>query len=326
MNICILGLGVIGTTYAYALQKAGHNVAHFVRESKKEKKGQTINIQLLDGRENPKGIEQTDSYFIKLAQPDSNYDFIFLSLSMGKLEMAMKTLSDYNIKGNIILMCGMWEAVEQIDKIMEPYPYILGYPVAGGTITEDLLDCVLFDHIALESQENSSLSSSNYSALIKAFGDAKIKIETPHNMLEWIWVHMAVNAGLIATAAKYADSIDAPDGALKASERLMNSPEILSEAVLAVREAVKIVEARGVDLKKYKEDVNPFKIPSKIAGIVFKKMFAKNELTRRIMLLHNNAYDLIYICESVYDCGQQLKVKAPLFYANSQICLDKLKE
>ena len=34
MDILVLGLGVIGMTYAYALQKAGHNVEHFVRESK----------------------------------------------------------------------------------------------------------------------------------------------------------------------------------------------------------------------------------------------------------------------------------------------------
>lgn len=325
MNICVLGLGVIGTTYGYALQKAGHNVEHFVRESKRAEVGQSIIVKLLDGRENPKGDKKADSYQIKLAQPDTNYDFILLSLSMGKLEAAIQTLSEKNIRGNIVLMCGVWEPVEEIDKAIGSYPYILGYPVAGGTITEDLLDCVLFDHIAIDSPKNSSLSSSNYSALIKTFGEAKIKVETPHNMLEWIWVHMAVNAGLIATAAKYADSIDAPDGAVKASERLMNSPKILSEAVLAVRQAVKIVEARGVNLKNYKDDVNPFKIPAKIAGIVFKKMFATNELTRRIMLLHNNAYDLIYICKSVYDCGKQLNVKAPLFYKNCEICLDKLR-
>jgi ketopantoate reductase len=34
MRIAILGLGVIGTTYAYALQKAGHDTFHIVREGK----------------------------------------------------------------------------------------------------------------------------------------------------------------------------------------------------------------------------------------------------------------------------------------------------
>ena len=35
MKIAVLGLGVIGTTYAYALQKAGHETFHIVREGKR---------------------------------------------------------------------------------------------------------------------------------------------------------------------------------------------------------------------------------------------------------------------------------------------------
>lgn len=37
MKICILGLGVIGTTYGYVFQKAGHQIEHLVRENKKNK-------------------------------------------------------------------------------------------------------------------------------------------------------------------------------------------------------------------------------------------------------------------------------------------------
>ena len=32
MKICILGLGVIGTTYGYVFKKAGHQVEHLLRE------------------------------------------------------------------------------------------------------------------------------------------------------------------------------------------------------------------------------------------------------------------------------------------------------
>gem|GEM_PF-3814209 len=35
MKILILGLGVIGTTYAYLFQKAGAETEHFIRESKR---------------------------------------------------------------------------------------------------------------------------------------------------------------------------------------------------------------------------------------------------------------------------------------------------
>lgn len=35
MKILVIGLGVIGSTYGYLFQKAGHRVEHLIRDSKK---------------------------------------------------------------------------------------------------------------------------------------------------------------------------------------------------------------------------------------------------------------------------------------------------
>ncbi len=318
MDILVLGVGVIGTTYGYALQKAGHNVEHWVRESKRREGNSALTIKLLDGREHAKGIDKTDSYSIKLAASGGSYDFIIISISMGKLESAIQTLAANNIKGTLVLMCGIWENKETIDKIAGNYAYILGYPVAGGQMSTGLLDGVLFDHIMLESRENAAIP--NYSAITEAFGSANIKIECPHRMQEWIWIHMAINAAVISTAAQYSGNLHSE----KAADALMSSVQALSRTVYAIRETVKIVETRGVALNNYKRDLLPYKIPARIAGLVMKRMFATNKLTRKIMQIHNNAEDLIYVCKSVYDCGQQLQVKAPNFYPCYQILLKKL--
>ena len=37
MNILIIGLGVIGTTYGSVFKEAGHNVAHYIREGSNKK-------------------------------------------------------------------------------------------------------------------------------------------------------------------------------------------------------------------------------------------------------------------------------------------------
>lgn len=50
MRICIVGLGVIGTTYGYVFQKAGDQVEHLLREEKKSKAPASLKISLLDGR------------------------------------------------------------------------------------------------------------------------------------------------------------------------------------------------------------------------------------------------------------------------------------
>ena len=49
MKIAILGLGVIGTTYAYTFQKAGHQVEHILRESKRKDAPDSLTVDLLDG-------------------------------------------------------------------------------------------------------------------------------------------------------------------------------------------------------------------------------------------------------------------------------------
>jgi 2-dehydropantoate 2-reductase len=68
-----------------------------------------------------------------------------------------------------------------------------------------------------------------------------------------------------------------------------------------------------VNLRQYAGELWPYKIPSFIAGIAMKKLFKANELTRRIMLLHNDISDILYGCACLYDAGQSLKVKTPLF-------------
>lgn len=128
-------------------------------------------------------------------------------------------------------------------------------------------------------------------------------------MIEWIWIHMEINAGVITTASKYGNVSDIAQSA----RTILNSSAALGEAV-------KIVEARGVVLKNYKNELMAYKIPSKLAGMIIKRMFKTNELTRRIMELHSNMDDLIYVCTSVYDAGKELAVKSPLLtkkYENS---------
>jgi len=152
MKIMILGIDVIGTIYGYVFQKAGHQVEHFVRESKRDSVQKNLDIKMLDGRYKKKGKNTKDTYMVNIALPNNSYDFILISVSVGKLERAIKTLNENNIKGTIILFNGIWEEKNSIDKIMNNRKYILGYPVAGGNIKDALLDCVLFDHIMLESE------------------------------------------------------------------------------------------------------------------------------------------------------------------------------
>ena len=244
---------------------------HVLRDSKKNNAPKSLSVDLLDGRYHSKGENKHDTYEVHVAEADSEYDFIFLSVRHGFVKEAVETLRKNNIKGTLVFFCNFWDTRKEVQEWAGDYDYILAFPTAGGHMQEDHLDGVLFDHLMLEGEQKAHIS--NYSDLTTLLTSADLKWEVPHDMVEWIWIHMAINAGVTSTAAR--------------SGNLENKAELL-----------------------------PYKIPAWIAGKAMKVMFAKNELTRKIMTLHNDKQDIFYCCQSVYQTGQELGVKMPILEAN----------
>lgn len=310
MKLCVLGLGVIGTTYAYALQKSGCDVVHLLRDNKRANTPKKLDIHLLDGRYNNKGEEKYDIYQVTLAECDMEYDFILISVASGNLRAAVETIRNHHIKGTLILFCNIWDKKKDIEEMVQEYPYLLAFPTAGGRLDNHVLNCVLFDHIMLEDEKKCSIP--NYKELLSALSEADIKTEIPYDMLEWIWIHMAINAGVTSTAAKNGN-IDNPK---QLAINLMKDAGELSSTVKTIRETLKVVQARGVNLRLYKGELMPYKIPAVLAGIIMKKMFSSNELTSRIMTLHNDLQDIMYGCKCIYNTGKEYQLNLPLFYSH----------
>ena len=74
VDILVIGLGVIGTIYAYLFSKEGHNVEHLIRETSKNYSINSLDVELLDGRSDSKGIEMTDTYTVNKSSKN-DYDF-----------------------------------------------------------------------------------------------------------------------------------------------------------------------------------------------------------------------------------------------------------
>ena len=114
----MIGLGVIGTTYGYLFQKAGHRVEHLIRDSKKSTTPNTLEIELLDGRFDNQGEEKTDSYPVNIAGNGGSYDFILVSVPAGNLGDAIKALAENNFKGTLLLMNGIWEDRRWLNRVL----------------------------------------------------------------------------------------------------------------------------------------------------------------------------------------------------------------
>lgn len=73
-------------------------------------------------------------------------------------------------------------------------------------------------------------------------------------------------------------------------------------------------------------EIFPYKIPAWLAGIAMKRLFAGNELTSRIMTLHDDVKDIVYGCRCVYDEGKRRGLELPLFYGNMDRLLAAMKD
>ena len=66
-----------------------------------------------------------------------------------------------------------------------------------------------------------------------------------------------------------------------------------------------------------------YRLPTAVSAPLMKRMFARNLLTRRIMTLHGNIADLLFVCRTVYEQGRANGVSAPIFYESYEAARDK---
>ena len=316
MNVLVVGLGVIGTTYGYLFQKAGHRVEHLVREKSTKAGIRSLEVEILDGRTDPKGSLSQDQYNVHRRRRTS-YDLIVVSVPQGRIAEVMADLRTGGIEGPVLLFCGFWGEREELDRLMAGRAVLPGYPVAGGSITGNRLACCVFDHVMLERRDKARFP--DYERVEALFGSCGISLERPHDMLEWIWLHMAINAGVGAVAGMYGDVEDTT----RAAEQLMGSSRMLARVVKAIRETSRIVASRGVDLRRYRGELLAYRLPTAVSAPLMKRMFARNLLTRRIMTLHGNTDDLLFVCRTVYEQGRANGILAPVFYKSYEAARDK---
>lgn len=319
MNVLVVGLGVIGAIHGYLFHQAGHNVEHLIREGSAKAGVEKLEVDILDGRRDPKGVAYEDIYPVQ-RRTMADYDLVFASVPCGAISGVAEELDGLGIRGPLLLACGTWDDRQVVEAALRGRPYVLGYPVAGGSITDGKLSCCVFDHFMLEREEKSSLDPGSHSTIERLFSECGIETEQPYDMVEWIWLHMAINAAVVSVAGAHGDIADTSASA----EKLMGSTRLLAKAVRAIRETARIVKSRGVDLGHYRNELFAYRLPTPVSAPVMRRMFASNVLTRKIMTLHGNLDDLLFVCRSVYDCGKANGVSAPVFYSSYESVLTRI--
>ena len=124
-------------------------------------------------------------------------------------------------------------------------------------------------------------------------------MEIEPDILHWLWVHFATEAGQISSAIA-AGSVDA----------LLDDTARLEAAILTGREALEVCRARGVAVEQV-PDAATLYAPAPAVAVGIHDFYATNLPARRILERHTGVEELKRIYADVVATGEELGVAMP---------------
>jgi len=295
MRVCVVGSGVIGTIYGSLLSGAGHDITHYVRDVAATPLAAGVDVRLLDGRD-PAGSEVDRWYRPALAERiDPGYDLILASVRHYQVGALLPVLAA--AEGDVLFFNNLWTTFAPIDRALGPGRYLWGFPVAGGGWDGDRLEAALLGEVQLG--EVDGRSTDRLSRVAALFESCGLGVTIPAAIGTWLWVHFAIEAGVIGSVIAVGDV-----------EEFLNDRGHLQDAVLAARDALAVVRARGVNIDD-SSDAQMFLAPAGAVAEGIHAEYQTNPAARKIMQRHNGGDELTRVYHDVLDTGRQLNVPMP---------------
>jgi len=246
-KMLIVGMGNIGTTFGWALSKAGVDVTHVVRKGKSSLFDRGEKLDVLDMREEdptpilhlypPKVVEEVS--------PEDGYDLVMVPTKHYQLAGALRDYRDrVGPETRFLIFTANWEGPQVVDEFLPRTHYTWGYSSTSGGPSGDVLCMNLRKDYRIGRIDGSP--DSLLESVIELFGRAGFEPDLKVDMLAWLLAHHALNAGIIG-AALYAGG----------QQELTENEEALRLMPGAIRDALAVVKARGVDVTLF-PDIRPF--------------------------------------------------------------------
>jgi ketopantoate reductase len=293
----VIGTGVIGVIYGWALHQAGVDVTHFVRPGKKDRFPNGVTLDLLDERKGypPQSMPHYSIRCVEAVSPADGYELVVVATNAQQVKDALKSLAPIAGDATFLIFSGNWEGLAAYDAILPRECYLLGYPDGGGTIRDGVYWTNLGPEVHLGLVEGQS--AERYDQVKATFARADLKADEQGNMVHWLWVH---NAGVIAFAAGFAKHQQVP--------QYLADKKLLNQCILGTRELYALCARRGVDLKQYPE-VSFMNFPVWLVAALFRRNMRRNESMQRFTAHASSAGSLR---ETRYHYGQAMRTAGEL--------------
>jgi 2-dehydropantoate 2-reductase len=304
VKILMFGRGVIATVYGWALEQAGHDVEFYVRPGRAAAYGDTVDLDLLDMRRRMRGqrvVEKWPVRFRETLEPDHDFDLILLSVSHHRLTEAAAFLAP-RVGGATVLVFGnIWAeptaavGALPLDRIAWGFPQAGGGFGADGVLHGALLPSVVFGTLGPPPTDREL-------TVRQVFREAGFRLKERPDFRGWLWVHFVSDAGLHSQGLRR--------GSLS---KLAGVRSDLREALLASRELLPLLEARGIDLRRHRGGVLLFRAPAWLTAPVFAWLTAHVPLARMTLQAHSDpeAQEPREVCRDTLAEARRLGISVP---------------
>ncbi len=187
MKTLIVGTGVIGVTYGWALSEAGHDVTHFVKSGRQEQLKEGVTLDLIDDRKRHKKIN-TAKYLPKYVEslaPNDHYELIILPLHFHQVEAALQALVPLAGDAVFLDLGSNWNGMEAIDKLIPRERFLLGFPYGGGTIENGTYVTYLGPKVYVGNADGTH--TDQLERVKSLFAQADIQTDMPDKILHLLW-------------------------------------------------------------------------------------------------------------------------------------------
>lgn len=238
MKLLIVGLGVIGTGYGWAFTEAGSHVTHLVRPGRAQRYEGGIDLDLLDLR--PGHLDTlTTTYsptIVEDVSPGDAFELVMVPVKHYQLAETLRGLKDETPAADFLLFAANWDGPQAVDELLPRSRYVWGYAASTGGHGGDVLVFNMSDRFRFGPIGGEQPPWAQ--RVVDLFAAAAVEPDWKPDMLEWLWVHFAIAAGLIGTALY-----------VGGQQELMQDEAALRDLLApAVRESLQVLERRGVDV------------------------------------------------------------------------------
>ena len=304
MKTLVVGTGIIGTTWGWALSNAGIDVTHLVRPSNKDKCKNGITLDVRDGRKGYKRehVVKYDLKCVETITPSEHYELIIVSVNFNKVDSVLDQLVPLSGDAIFLIFGANWFGVGPIEKRLPRERYLIGFPRGGGTQRDGVYVVSLEANVFLG--EVGGGRTEKLQRVETLFAQADIHADISDNILHLLWTSHAIAVGFGAGLAQSRD-VDV----------FVRDRASVIQAYHVTKEIFELCRQRGADPYKALSQSALYKLPPWLFALAVRLLSAYDPSLKRVLARLTQTANEQELRAAMLETAEELKFDMPLLTA-----------